>query len=555
MHVVETIPDKDRELIESYQRDWCKFARDIFGAKLDNDQQDILESVQHNRRTVVRSGHARGKDFVAAIASLCFLYLNCPSKVINTAPTQRQVEKIMMAEIGTLFNNANNRLREHGWSLGGYLQSTRVIFRGVTNWFLEAFKSADKSIESWTGFHSRNIMVVITEASGVEDETFVAIEGLLTGGNARLLLVGNPNRLQGEFYQAFKSTLYNKFVLNCLNAPNVLSKTDDIPGQVDWVWVDEHVRKTGWTQKITKESVSKKYFDFQWEGSWYRPSNLFLVKVIGEFPDQDDSSLVPLAWIEAANRRWDDLYAQMEEVLNEYKLGRNQNPMGAKIIQERYKLNIEKFKEVFKLGVDVAGMGNDLTVFSPRLGMYVGMPDVYSKQGHMVTAGRIVSRLKVAGRNGGGRAYVDTIGEGAGVYARVIESLEEARDDLEKLPSEVKAISVKFSEEAHFLHDFSGEREFANMRAYCLWALRDNLDPAYDGQLALPRIDELTNELTEMRWEIMSNGKIKIEPKEDLKLRLGRSPDYSDSIAVTFYPRGEYFDPHAEDTMKGLGIF
>jgi len=45
-----------------------------------------LEAIQAFRRTSVRSGHAAGKDYVAAVASLCFLYLNIPSKVINTAP-------------------------------------------------------------------------------------------------------------------------------------------------------------------------------------------------------------------------------------------------------------------------------------------------------------------------------------------------------------------------------------------------------------------------------------------------------------------------------------
>ena len=46
----------------------------------------------------------------------------------------------------------------------------------------------------------------------------------------------------------------------------------------------------------------------------------------------------------------------------------------------------------------------------------------------------------------------------------------------------------------------------------------------------------LTEELTEIKYKFQSNGKIIVEPKEEIKARLKRSPDYSDSVANTFYP-------------------
>ena len=68
------------------------------------------------------------------------------------------------------------------------------------------------------------------------------------------------------------------------------------------------------------------------------------------------------------------------------------------------------------------------------------------------------------------------------------------------------------------------------------WALRDALDPQFDYNLELPPDDELKQELTETRWDTRSNGKIFIEPKDKIKERIGRSPDKSDSVALTFYP-------------------
>ena len=209
-------------------------ARDVLGVKLDPQQERILVSVYENRITYCRSGHARGKDYVAAVASLCFLYSYWPSKVINTAPTGRQVKNIMMSEISTIWKNAKI-------PLGGELQVERIKFQEDPNWYLEGFKAGDKKPEDWTGIHSPHIAVVITEGSGIEDETFNAIEGILTGTVTRELVVGNPHRKTGAFYQGFRSPRTHKIVLSCLDAPNVLAKKIIIPGQVDFEWVKDKV--------------------------------------------------------------------------------------------------------------------------------------------------------------------------------------------------------------------------------------------------------------------------------------------------------------------------
>ncbi len=463
-------------LMKKLQSDWNKFARDVLGVRLDRRQRRILETIQVSRRTSVRSGHAAGKDYVAAVASLCFLYLNIPSKVINTAPTDRQVINIMMSEIARIYRNAKV-------NLGGELWTHKITFKDPA-WFLLGFKTKDKKPEDWTGFHSPNLMVVITEASGIDQVTFDAIEGILTG-NSRLVLIFNPNRTTGEAYQSTKSPLYTKFKMNCLNAVNVRAKKILIPGQVDYEWIDEKIRKPGWVVEVEESKVNKDSYDFRWEGKWYSPNDLFLVKVMGEFPRATEDTLIPLSWIELANDRWQDLQGKGEGAL--------------------------------KLGVDVAGMGRDLTVFAFRKGNVVEQFKTYSKQDHMVTVGKIRNTLIKKEDT----AFVDSLGEGAGVYSRLIEQ-------------KANAVGVKASESARDLSDMTEQRTFANMRAYLYWALRDALDPAFDGELALPPIDELTQDLTEVHWSTRSNGDIIIEEKDRIKKRLGRSPDYGDAVANTF---------------------
>jgi hypothetical protein len=408
----------------------------------------------------------------------------------------------MLPEIKRIMKNAKV-------NLGGRALQNGVFFDDDDTHFLLGFKSDGKNVENWSGFHSENLMVVVTEASGIDELTYNSIEGILQG-NSRMLLVFNPNRMTGEAYQSTRSPLYNKFKLNCMDAPNVvnyqrmlkgeITEADyqklHIPGQVDWEWLDEKVRKQGWVTQIDKSDMTPTEFDFEWNGKYFRPSNLFRVKILGEFPDEGDDILIPLSWIEAAQERW----------------------------LERTAAN-QKGSGPLRLGVDVAGMGRDNTVFAPRRGDYLDKLEVMGvinrKTVHMQTAGKVATVLKAEKDS---LALIDTIGEGAGVYSR----LQELRIN--------RAISAKGSFGTLGLRDINRVYQFVNMRAYMYWALRDALNPAYDIQLALPPDDMLVEELSDIHWETRSDGKIQLEPKDDIKERIGRSPDFADALALTFYP-------------------
>lgn len=492
-----TISDeKSLNKLKSWTKDWNRFVRDALKARLDKEQQEIISSVQHNPMTAVASGTARGKDFVAACASICFMYLTPRwkdgkltknTKIAMTAPTARQVQNIMIPEISRLYRNA------------GFLPG-RLLSSGIKTeyeeWFLTGFKAGDDNTEAWSGFHAVNTMFVVTEASGISEATYNAIEGNLQG-NSRFLIVFNPNVTTGYAARAMKSERFAKFRLDSLNAENVVSKKDIIPGQVNYEWVKDKV--LNWCSPLQKSDFNEGEGDFMWEGRLYRPNDLFRVKVRGMFPKVSEDVLIPYEWIEIANRNW----------------------------QELQDMNFIPVKSC-KLGVDVAGMGRDNSVLCPRYGNYVPKFDVHQSAGradHMHVVGMAIPYLKKKGA----KAFIDTIGEGAGVYSRLLE--EEFAN----------AFSCKYSEGADNLHDITGEYEFANMRAYLYWALRDWLNPKNGFGAALPPCDQLMEEATETKWKFLSNGKIIIEPKEDIKKRIKRSPDYMDALANTFYPKAYDF--------------
>lgn len=485
-----------------WRADWNRFVRDVLRAKLDKEQQAIITSVQFNKMTAVASGTARGKDYVAACAAMCFMYLTpridaegnmvANTKIAMTAPTGRQVQEIMIPELSRLFERAA--------ILPGRMVSTGIK-TDRKEWFLTGFKSDESNMEAWSGFHAVNTMFVVTEASGISETVYQAIEGNLQG-ESRLLLVFNPNNTTGYAARAMTSDRFAKFRLNSLHAENVVRKQIVFPGQVDYDWVQDKVEH--WCTPVQETDFNEGEGDFRWEGGCYRPNDLFRVKVLGLFPRVATDVLVPFDWIAIANKRWNELKEQGF-----------------------------KPKKSCKLGVDVAGMGRDSSVLCPRYGNFVDEFKIHQSAGqadHMHVAGMCAQFLK----DKKAKAFIDTIGEGAGLFSR-LEELGFAN-----------AYSCKFSENANGLKDITEQYEFANMRAYLFWAIRDWLNPKNGFGAALPPCDQLAEELTNIKWKFQSSGKIIIEAKDDIKERIKRSPDWSDSLANTFYPRDYDFSNDAE---------
>lgn len=76
---------------------------------------------------------------------------------------------------------------------------------------------------------------------------------------------------------------------------------------------------------------------------------------------------------------------------------------------------------------------------------------------------------------------------------------------------------------------------FANQRALAWWRMREALDPDREGgsHIKLPPDPELRSDLTSPVYKVGPNG-IQIEPKEDLRKRLGRSPDKGDAVVMAW---------------------
>lgn len=511
---------------EAYINDWPLFAREYLRVNLDEEQEAALRAIQFNPKVVIVSGTSRGKDYVMAVAAICFMYLTprwdetgkliANTKVILTAPTSRQVKEIMMPEISRVFKNS---VYLPG-SLTGFKISTQY-----EEWFLSAFKADNNTTEAWTGIHAANVFIGVTEGTGIKDLIYNAMEGNLQG-NSRLAIAMNYNVDHGYAANATKSPDFVTIRLNSLNAPNVKAKKIIHPGQVDYDWIVARIRD--WCRPIKENEVLIENGDFLFENAYYRPNDLFRIKVLGLSPMVSEGVLIPSAWVEAAFSRWKAM--QVDHITTPQGISGSSGEV------------IKKTKPN-RLGIDVAGMGRDKTVFLHRYGNYVDKIEASQSSNdtvHMEVTGRAIRIMQETSTEFTGlhtQAFWDTIGEGAGCYSRMAEL---AKDDPKHAWLKKRFHSVKFSEAAEHngqpLHDKSGQREFLNMRAFLFWAIRDWLDPANKMDAALPPDEELKRDLTEIKWLYTSNGKIKLESKDDIKKRLKRSPDKGDALANTFYP-------------------
>jgi len=185
---------------------------------------------------------------------------------------------------------------------------------------------------------------------------------------------------------------------------------------------------------------------------------------------------------------------------------------------KRWKLNgTEETPPLDVVGVDVARGGMDQTVLARRCGNR--FDELEKHPGRTTPDGASVAALVSLALLDGGCANIDVIGIGSSAYDSCIQAGLEIYD-------------VNFAAGSNET-DASGTMKMVNKRAEYYWRMREALDPKRDEteQIALPNDPELLGDLRAPRWKMQRNG-ILIESKEDIKKRIGRSPDCADAVVL-----------------------
>jgi len=205
----------------------------------------LPRAIEEGKPIYIGSGHSLGKDYICAAISLWFLHCFSPSNVIQTAPTDRQVKKIMWGE--TLGHWHKRKI-----DLGGRAYATPYLEIRKHDWYLIGFTTKDTGASrtaeggKFQGFHSPNVCVIVSEAQAVEDSIFDQIDGITTSENNLIIFIGNPTTAKGRFAKGLRDHNHNiVFNFSCLENPNYKHKRTLIPGLASYKWVEDKRRKWG----------------------------------------------------------------------------------------------------------------------------------------------------------------------------------------------------------------------------------------------------------------------------------------------------------------------
>jgi hypothetical protein len=350
-------------------------------------------------------------------------------------------------------------------------------------WYAMGFATDDGN--KFQGFHPQggHIMVIVDEAAGVAEEIFEVIEGILTNEYAILMMIGNPTSTSGKFYDTHHSLrdIYKTVHISALDSPNFTGER--IP------------------QAIAPKLVQPKWVRDR-EREWGADSPLFKSRVLGEFPDQSDKSLIALSWVESARNRFINVRINPRDVIIT-QFNPSQSAIWRPIIHQ----------ERVTLGADIARYGSAESAVYIRKGPYILHSEFWRKVDLMETAGRIrrmVVDYSVECVN------VDATGIGAGVADRLRETCPGVN---------INAVIVGSSP--------TDKERFRFLRDEIFWALRERLR---EGEIG-PLLDNRTQaQLTALQYTHDSRGKIQVETKEEMAKRGLPSPDRADALALAFAP-------------------
>lgn len=187
----------------------------------------------------------------------------------------------------------------------------------------------------------------------------------------------------------------------------------------------------------------------------------------------------------------------------------------------RWEMNAEAIGKMTALGVDVARGGGDATTLAPKHGDWFAeieeIPGKQTKTGREV-AGAVVERTSRV--QGEVRIGIDVIGVGSSPYDLLVDA-------------GATVDGINFGAGAGDTTDRSGKYKMLNVRAAAYWGFREALDPEYS-RIMLPPDKALRREMLAAKWKLRG-GKIQIEAKEEVKARLGRSPDNADAVVLAHY--------------------
>jgi phage terminase large subunit len=248
------------DAINRWHDDPVGFKIEALGMNPAQWQRNMSKAVQDNLRVSVRAGRGPGKSAECATDVLWFLLTRTPALILVTGPKYEQVIDVIWAEVELWRQKLPAGLREAVIVQKDiiYIKDMERINRAI------ARTARNDNPDALRGYHSKNMLIICEESSGIPDKAFVIGEGSMSTPGARTVLVGNMSRTTGYFYDShFTDDRWHRIHVN---AEDVAEERPDIVSR-DYI---EHMRK-----------------------KYGRDSDEYRIEVLGEPPLADHKAVIP----------------------------------------------------------------------------------------------------------------------------------------------------------------------------------------------------------------------------------------------------------------------
>ncbi|EKO3439517.1 terminase [Vibrio fluvialis] len=266
------------QLIKYFHYNWVLAAEVLFGVySLSKQQKELINHASKEAVKVsVSSGHGTGKSYLQGLIILIFIILHPNSQVVVLSNTVKQTRRGVWKNLGIHFKN----LQKHAPWIARHFVMTDTMFyaKGAKQeWNVEVKAIQNGNFENLAGEHNEHLLIIVDEASGVPSGAFGVLLGALSSGDNRMILLSQPTRNAGFFYDTHHT-------MSIANDP-----------ERGWITM---VMSSVDSPHVTAKFIRDRALEYGGVDSLH-----FRIKVLGMFPDKVDGFLLGRSQLQACISR------------------------------------------------------------------------------------------------------------------------------------------------------------------------------------------------------------------------------------------------------------
>ena len=444
-------------------------------------QVEWCEALVEYHTLAIETGNMLGKDYFVAGIVPWWLYTRPNSLVIVTGPGQTAIGSVTWKEIRRAAESSPLCPYPLAARISEGIKASPSYFEIAPGHHALGFSTT--TVERASGQHAGDMLVIVEEASGVEDHAWESIDSY---GATKIVAIGNPLRAEGGFARLcdqgdedYRNGVPSHKAIRHLNVPSTASPhalLEQSPvGLASANWLEQMVRKWG--------------ADSLWVQTHIRAKR----------PAVSAAILIPVEWLD-------------------YAFKQHRKPVGPD----------HPIHKTRRLACDLGeGVGRDSScvlvrddwgVLDCRYGSQLGLPEAASLMAQMGKDWSIPGERMTFDKLGIGRKMPNHLAKYGLGDAKPYSGSGSPRDP-----------------------------QFSNLRSECAWRLHQRLDPVHVPDIRSPFTrhqpftfcaglyqDKLRTQIKPLTY-FLSGTKTAILAKDDWTDVLGASPDIADTLIQSFY--------------------